>query len=262
MALVEQEVGRVGRPRVLDETKRREICALISAGVSLRRAAEYVGCSYVTVYRERRRDDEFRNALGRAKATRQLAPLQMMRQSAQTHWRAAAWLLERLDPEQFGRRRPHAFGASELRSLASDLMAIFDDAIDRPELREQVSQQVQATVNYAMHHAWDRRRTGKSLRRAMQLFNSLDAAKPAADPWDELEQSLFELAHSSGLSTPIQATGITESFVTSHQADVAKVGPGEFEAQSTEAAKVALQPTSEPPPGSEFWKRKQESFQN
>ena len=145
-----------GRRRVLDDTKRREICALLSAGVSLQKTAEYVGCSRSTIQREMRRNSEFRERVQRSKATPQLGPLQAMRQAAQSNWRAAAWMLERADPEQFGRRHANTLGRRELRVLARDLMAIFNDAVDHPLLRQQVAERVQATINYAMRHAWIR----------------------------------------------------------------------------------------------------------
>ena len=34
-----------GRPRALDEVKRREVCALISAGCGVEGAARFVGCA-------------------------------------------------------------------------------------------------------------------------------------------------------------------------------------------------------------------------
>lgn len=213
---VEYNGSRVGRPRALDEMKRREICALVSAGASLQSAAEYVGCAYITVYRERRRDEAFRTQLARAKAVRQLAPLQMMRQSAQNNWRAAAWLLERADPEQFGKRRPNAFAAKELRALARDLLDIFDQALDQRHSRAEVTERMQATINYAMRHAWDRRRTGKSLRRAMSLF---DAANPSPHMWDDIERSLDQLTQSAGLAP------WTDNFERFSQRDLSKSPP-------------------------------------
>lgn len=239
MATVEQERSRVGQPRVLDEMKRREICALVSMGASMKTAAEYVGCSYVTVYRERQRDEKFRMRLARARATRQLAPLQMMRQAAKTHWRAAAWLLERSDPEQYGRRRPRAFGAQELRALKRDLLDIFDSAIDRPDLRAEVTQQMQATINYAMHHAWDRPRTGKPLRRAMQLLDQREEVRPTRDPWDELQRSLDEFDRDCGLSSTTGRSWRSPSFERSPDPDLSKLHPSDSTTRSNDAENPA-----------------------
>ena len=38
-------MAKTGRPRVLDEVKQREVCALVSAGASVTQAAKYVSCS-------------------------------------------------------------------------------------------------------------------------------------------------------------------------------------------------------------------------
>ena len=187
-------MSKNGRPRALDETKRREICALVTAGAGIQRAAQYVGCSHSTICREARQDEEFREQLRRAKATTQLGPLQAMRQAVQTNWRAAAWMLERSDPDQFGRQHRNTLGAKELRALARDLVAIFNEVIDNPLLREQVVDRVQATINYAMRHAWDTQRSGNSLRQAMDFFAKKE---PVTDPWDTLDLRLSDL---SGLS--------------------------------------------------------------
>ncbi|NOZ40790.1 MAG: hypothetical protein GXP24_11265 [Planctomycetes bacterium] len=205
-------MSKNGRPRALDETKRREICALVTAGAGIERAAQYVGCSHSTICREARQDDEFREQLRRAKATTQLGPLQAMRQAVQTNWRAAAWMLERSDPEQFGRRYRNSLGAKELRALARDLMAIFDDEIDHPLQRERVAERVQATINYAMRHAWDTQRSGNSLRQAMEFFAKKE---PVSDPWEELDRKLSEMtgrseAHSENERSPESERGFAK----------------------------------------------------
>ncbi len=185
-----------GRPRALDETKRREICALLTAGAGIRQAARYVGCSASTIHREAARSEEFREQMRRAEATAQLAPLQSMRQAAQTHWRAAAWMLERSDPDRFGRRHQKTLGPKEIRALARDLLAVFDQEIDHPILRERIAQRVQATIRYAMRHAWDTQRTGSQLRKAMEFFSDKDLANNNnnnayrsldEDPWGSLD---------------------------------------------------------------------------
>lgn len=97
-------MAKVGRPRALDEVKRREVCALISAGCGIADAARYVGCSPSTIRREALRNEDFHESLRKAEVSSQLESLRTMRQAAATHWRAAAWLLERTNPERFARR--------------------------------------------------------------------------------------------------------------------------------------------------------------
>jgi hypothetical protein len=55
-----------GRPRKVDDARRRKICVLVSIGCDLRQAAYYAGCSYPTIRRETLRHPEFRHRLRQA----------------------------------------------------------------------------------------------------------------------------------------------------------------------------------------------------
>lgn len=208
---------KLGRPRALDDAKRREICALVSAGAGIQRAAQYVGCSHSTVCREARRDGAFREQLRRAKATNCLSPLQAMRQSLQTNWRAAAWLLERTDPEQYGRKYRHAFGRRELNALARDLIAIVKDEVDHPIQRERAIERMQATINYAMRHAWDGQRSGKALRQAMDYFAKMN---DSANDWPE-----FDFGLDSSVENSFDDLRNEESFAALDDPNIAKHKP-------------------------------------
>ncbi len=173
-----------GRPRALDDAKRREICALVSAGASIKTAARYAGCSRSTVYKEASENEEFRERLERAKSTACLTPLQAVRQAYQEDWRAAAWMLERTDPDRFGRSSRRAVGRRELNALTRDLIAIVRDEVDHPMHRERAIARMRAALNYALHHAWDTHRSGKSLERAMRYFKNDD---PEQDAWADFD---------------------------------------------------------------------------
>ena len=57
-------MAQVGRPRALDEVKRREVCrTLMAAGCGLEWASRYVGCSARTVRREALRNEDFHEPL-------------------------------------------------------------------------------------------------------------------------------------------------------------------------------------------------------
>lgn len=193
-------MAKIGRPRALDEGKRREVCAFLAAGASLKQAAEYVGCSLSTLKRENQRDKEFRERTRRATATAQLIPLQAMRQAVQSHWRAAAWMLERSDPENFGRQDARHFGAKELRALRRDLLDIFNDEIEHPLLRDRIAKRVKAAIDYAMRHAWDKQRSGAKLREAMEFFDKRETSETCdglhptlSDPWDPMNAFVTRL---------------------------------------------------------------------
>jgi hypothetical protein len=95
-----------GRPRVLDETRCNEICDLVAAGHSVATAARLVGCDVRTIRRHACRDESFGRRLRTAEVSARNDPLKMMRRAAHGSWRAAAWLLERTDPERYGKLPP------------------------------------------------------------------------------------------------------------------------------------------------------------
>ena len=93
---------------MLTEAQRHELVALLAAGHSRRAAARMVGCARSTIYRVEARDPEFAERVARAEGPgenpqkkqdpRKIFPT--LHQPA--NWRAAAWVLERLNPEDFG----------------------------------------------------------------------------------------------------------------------------------------------------------------
>jgi hypothetical protein len=92
-----------GRRRTLDRNKKTQLANFIARGATVGEAAAAFGVSIRTVQREARRDPDFDQQLRGAQAATP-DPLHIMESAARTHWRAAAWLLERTDPENYGRR--------------------------------------------------------------------------------------------------------------------------------------------------------------
>jgi hypothetical protein len=107
----------LGRPRILCETRQREFCVLISVGCTLEAAASYVDCSPITIRREARRNPEFQEKLRAARANAELSPIRTMCVAANSYWRAAAWLLERTQPQRYARRAPNTFTQQEVVEL-------------------------------------------------------------------------------------------------------------------------------------------------
>ena len=101
-----------GRPRALDKAKKMAIVAYISAGGSQRLAAKFVGYSPSTIRNEANRNPEFMDSLTRAEAECALVLLKTITTAATAgadgDWLAAAWLLERKFPQDFGRDRDTA----------------------------------------------------------------------------------------------------------------------------------------------------------
>ena len=93
---------------MLTEAQRHELVALLAAGHSRRAAARLVGCARSTIYRMEARDPEFAERVARAEGPgenpqKKQDPRKIFPTLHQpSNWRAAAWVLERLNPEDFG----------------------------------------------------------------------------------------------------------------------------------------------------------------
>ena len=163
-----------GRQRVLDDGKQREVCALVSAGCSLLAAARYVDCVPNTIRREATRNAEFGVRFREARLAAQLNPLRAMRKAAANHWRAAAWMLERTDPDQFVRRPPPAFRAKQAQALMSDVLAILNTEIENPFVLERVRKQIRHLMQYSIDGVVRVQRTNRQLRRVLRTIDQIE----------------------------------------------------------------------------------------
>jgi len=136
-----------GRRRSLDQQKKVEICDLVARGASVEEAAEAVGVSVRTVQREAKLDEDFDHEL-RLSQRCTPDPLKIMESAARTHWRAAAWLLERTDPDTYAKRP--ASSASPYQFEAG-LALVVEAALDAtaPQQRGAVYQRLQAACDTA-----------------------------------------------------------------------------------------------------------------
>lgn len=101
--------SRMSRRPVLNLSKRQSIIAMVANGSSRRVAARFIGCASSTITRTATRDPEFAVELVRAEQTAEVHQLRNVQSAAKIpkHWRAAAWLLERRNPEDFAPRGPN-----------------------------------------------------------------------------------------------------------------------------------------------------------
>ncbi len=136
-----------GRRRTLDRNKKRLFCDAVSRGASMTEAAVTVGVSLRTVQREARLDPDFDQQL-RLAHTDKPDPLAIMQSAARTHWRAAAWLLERTKPEDYGRRPASSCSPYQFEEA---LKVVIDAALRLapPENRAQVYAELTAASETA-----------------------------------------------------------------------------------------------------------------
>jgi hypothetical protein len=131
------QTARIPDPReVLDATKRAKIIGMLTMGCSRRMAARQVGCAPSTITRTAERDEEFREEIAEAESQADVRALRLIRNTAQQerYWRVAAWILERRNPEEYGRRAPHTFTGTQvtellLRGLRDVVAAVPDEKL-------------------------------------------------------------------------------------------------------------------------------------
>jgi hypothetical protein len=209
-------MSKRGRPPILDDAKRRNICALAAAGCGLQDAARYIGCSVSTIRRSMARDREFREQLRASELNAQVEPLRAMRKAASTHWRAAAWMLERTNHRRFARPHVKAYAAEEVSTVINDVIMAATTDIKDIELRVRIICRLRLAAEdaaRALQAAEDRRlrpkRAKEAQKNAEELNRLIENVKILQDGLDRLEacrqNSKNEEASSSANTSVIPA---------------------------------------------------------
>jgi len=87
--------ARNGRPTQYDEQLAEKILAAIRAGLTLERAAEYVGMNPGTIQGWTTKRQEFGRLVKKARREHEMALLQSVEIAGEKSWQARAWILER-----------------------------------------------------------------------------------------------------------------------------------------------------------------------
>lgn len=133
-------MAKPSRRAVLDEAKRREICAVLAMGGSRRLAARYVGCAPSTIVRTAERDPLFRDQLLQAEGQHELLYLRNIQAAAkrEQYWRAAAWMLERRYPERYAQLRPGTVTVQQIIELLAQFAEIVVQEVPDGEHQQRV----------------------------------------------------------------------------------------------------------------------------
>jgi hypothetical protein len=136
----------MGRKPLLDEIKRAQVCAILATGGSRGVAANYVGCSADTIRRTADRSLEFREALARAESQHEIQVLQRIQEATKkdTHWRAAAWVLERIYPDRYATRKPRLLTAAELSETLDRFAELVAEHVSDIETRQKLLESLAA----------------------------------------------------------------------------------------------------------------------
>lgn len=116
----------MGRPTKLTPEVQAKVVEALRLGAPRKLAAEYAGIAYDTLREWCLRRGPFyvafAGALKEAESKGSVAALAKIQKAATDgQWQAAAWLLERRDPENFGRRQVVALARAPLEPVVPDL---------------------------------------------------------------------------------------------------------------------------------------------
>jgi hypothetical protein len=154
-----------GRPRALDEIKRREILATIHAGFGLETAAHYAGVSPRTVHRELRRNKQFWDQYRKAELNARIEPLDTMARAVKESWRAAAWMLERKSPRDFAKVHPRMIDPLDLEAAMGQIYDAVFRSIRDPLLRRKVARNIEKSLKTELHELETERRSPRPPKR-------------------------------------------------------------------------------------------------
>ena len=76
-------------------------------------------------------------------------PYKLVARAARSHWRAAAWLLERQDPDRYGKRQPNSCRPEMLREVSDWLIETALEATP-PEQRTAVYRRMRSVADEAL----------------------------------------------------------------------------------------------------------------
>jgi len=124
----------------LDETKKREVFAILTVGGTRLMAAQYVGCHVETIRRKALLDPVFADQLRKAELGPELTFLRNIQLASKDpkQWRASAWALERLFPDRYGRRPPNSITPEQLAEVIREMGTIVVGEVPAKQFREQV----------------------------------------------------------------------------------------------------------------------------
>lgn len=81
-----------------------KLLSVLRAGATIKDACAYVGISQETFFQWVNRKPEFSEAVKKAQSESLIEAVTIIRLAAKNNWTAAAWLLERKDPANWGRK--------------------------------------------------------------------------------------------------------------------------------------------------------------
>ena len=116
----------------------------MAVGCGRRTAAAYVGCAASLITREMEKDAHFAAEMYRHETNPEIGFARNIQDAAKIaqYWRAAAWWLERRNPEDFGSKKQGVVSVAQIQGLLSGLTEIITEEVPRYKFRKNIIKRV------------------------------------------------------------------------------------------------------------------------
>ncbi len=124
----------------LTAKQKDQVLAILSVGCSRKRAASFVGGTPALIQKAAAGDEDFALALLQAESQAEITSMKSINAAArqERYWKAAAWILERKNPEEFRLRSPGTFNAEQLAFIVRNLSEIIAEEVRVPSDRKRI----------------------------------------------------------------------------------------------------------------------------
>ncbi|MDO4574037.1 MAG: hypothetical protein Q4D98_02360 [Planctomycetia bacterium] len=136
------------KKELLSEKQKDEILAILSVGCSRKTAAQYAGVTQTVIKNTAKEDEVFAERLLRAQEMAEITSMKNISNAArqERYWKAAAWILERKNPEEYRLRSPGTFNAGQLKFILGQLTQIIVDEVKSPAYRKRILSRMDAML--------------------------------------------------------------------------------------------------------------------
>jgi hypothetical protein len=172
----------------LTAEKKRMVVALYASGSSQRAAAQFIACSPTTIARTAARDPEFTAALQHAHQSAELALVQRIQNAGKSpqFWRASAWLLERMNPDDFV-VHPEWVSEDQLKQIITTICEVICEDLPSDKI-EKIQQKFDAMFReqgFRQAKSWKAEASVSEVSPSSPLYDIAQSAS-ATDTHDEL----------------------------------------------------------------------------